>query len=110
MVKQPMIACFEPMWLDAIDQWSKNERRNMMVKNVAYVVVVSLILSAAGPAFAGAVQRTSVSDTENGVLASQQVVDAPQLAEISAGDNEGLAIVGGVFLVLILLALIAQPS
>lgn len=82
-----------------------------MVKNVAYVVVVSLILSAAGPAFASAVQRTSVSDTENGVLLAQQGQDAPQVAEISAGDgNDALAAVGIILLVLLLLGAIASSG
>ncbi len=82
-----------------------------MLRKLAYVVVVSLIVSGAAPAYAGVMQRTPVSGAEEADLAAQEVVDAPQVADVAAGEgNAGLIVLAAVGATLLVLLIIGAAA
>jgi len=82
-----------------------------MLRQVAYVVVVSLLVAGAAPAYAVVLDRTPVSAAEEGALAAQEVVDAPQVAEVAAGEgNAGLIVLAAVGATLLVLLIIGAAA
>ncbi len=74
-----------------------------MFRLFACLLVVSMLISGSAPAFAGVISPTVVSGVEDVSLTAQQIDDAPQIADVEGGDNEVLAAVGVILLVLILI-------
>ena len=75
-----------------------------MRKIIACLLLVCILHAAVAPAYAGAIPKTPVTQSEDADLAAQQTEDAPELAEVAAGDGlvVVLAVVGIVLLVLVL--------
>jgi Tfp pilus assembly protein PilE len=73
-----------------------------MSKLISCLLIGCIIWTLAAPAYAGSVQRTSLTQAEVDALAAQQAQDADELNNVAAGDGVVLvlAIVGVVFLVL----------
>jgi hypothetical protein len=83
-----------------------------MKKFVSAMLIVTMMMMAVPPATAGVVDRSPLTEGEMQSVAAQEVVDASQVAAITAGEggDDALAIIGGVFLVLVLLAVAASSS
>ncbi len=75
-----------------------------MRKVIACLLLVCILHAAVAPAYAGAIPKNPVTQSEDADLAAQQAEDAPELAEVAAGDGlvVVLAVVGIVLLVLVL--------